>query len=138
VIRLLIVERTRWMGEAMVSALKDEVDISVVRIATEESEVLASLPQCNMLLISGLLPDGNVLNVLKSAHDVAPGLPVIVLDLSDSTAPATYFRAAGAAATLGDQESLSELIGRMRSLHIGSTPGAGIPILLGTTSGASV
>jgi DNA-binding NarL/FixJ family response regulator len=117
VIRLLIVDKLRCMCDAMVSILQNEADISVTNVATTMHEALHQLDHCDVVLVSADLPDEGALELIRAATAGHPEVKVIAMDVAGSVAGALRYVKAGAAGYVLEEDSVDELLAKVRAVH---------------------
>ena len=115
-IKLLIVDSVRPMRDLMGVVLRDEPDIAVVGCATSREEALAKLDCCNLVLVSASLTEDAGCNIISHIMAVHPDMKVLVIDVRDAQTGRLAYLAAGAAGFVLEDESIEQLLRKMRSV----------------------
>jgi DNA-binding NarL/FixJ family response regulator len=124
-IRVLVVDEARLMGEAIANVLDDQADIQVIGCATALSRAISGARQCDVVLLNANLGDDGgyrLIRTLTSWGD--PANPdsrprVLVFGLSEARATIMRWVEAGAQGYLSDDASVDELVKNVRSTYRG-------------------
>lgn len=119
VIRVLLVNQIRLMGNVIAAVLEDESDIQVVGCATTVDEALAQVPGCDVMLVSTRLPDNGALKLTQAITEDHPSVRVLALGLAESEAEVLQYVEAGAAGYVLKDDTVDELLENVRAAHSG-------------------
>ena len=119
-IHLLIVDRLQTMCETMVAVLREEPDICVVGVATTPGQGLALLSGCDMVLVTANLPEDGAIDFIHAVSRVDPHKKVLAMDVKDGQSAAAYYMDAGAADCVLENESVEELLSKVRAIYRGA------------------
>lgn len=112
-IRLLIVDNARLIGDALAVALKEKPDILVIDVATQVEEALSRLEQSDVVLAGASLPDGGAVRLIRAAARVDSPVKVVVTGADEDSV--LEFLEAGAVGYVLKQESIEDLVQRVRA-----------------------
>ncbi len=118
-IRLFIVDRTPAMCDTMTKVMAREPDIAVVGSSTSVSGVLPSLGDVDVVLVSADLPRRGLLELMQAVSEDYPAVRVVIMDCSETQEALLSYATAGLAAYVAEEESVEELLAKMRALHQG-------------------
>ncbi len=124
-IRVLIVDEVRLMGDAIASVLDDQPDIQVTGYASSVTQAVNHAKQCDVVVVNTNLPgDGayRLTRALSSWGDrtSADDNPrVLVLGLTDAEAAVVRWVEAGAQGYVRKDASLDDLLKNVRSAYRG-------------------
>jgi DNA-binding NarL/FixJ family response regulator len=121
-LRLLLVDDHKVFGESLAVALDAATCIGHIKLTSTVIGALraaASRP-FDVALIDLHLPDGDGVTVLQRLRARQPGMKAVVLSADTRPDVVRRARAAGAAAFLGKDSSLSTIIGVLRSVVAGT------------------
>jgi two-component system, NarL family, nitrate/nitrite response regulator NarL len=116
-IRLLVVDEVRLMGNAFETVLNQEPDIDVVGCATGVSEALPLVERCNMLLVSTTLPENGAWQLTRTVVHTHPSARVVVVGFAAGKLDILRYVEAGAAGYVLKEGSLAEMLGTLRAVH---------------------
>ncbi len=116
-IRLLVVDEVRLMGNAFENVLSQEADIEVIACVSSAGEALQSIECCNMLLVSTTLPDDGAWQLTRTVAQTYPAVRVVVVGLSASKLDILRYIEAGAMGYVLKEDSLSEMRETLRAVH---------------------
>ena len=116
-IRLFIVDKDRSLGETMAAILSGEPDIVVVGSAVSVADALPHLGDCDLILVTADLPCEGVLQFARVASKHTGSPQVVLMDWARTQEAFLQYAAAGVADYALEDESLDELLAKMRSLH---------------------
>jgi two-component system, NarL family, nitrate/nitrite response regulator NarL len=116
-IRLLVVDEVRLMGNAFETVLNQEPDIHVVGCAMGVGEALLLVERCNMLLVSTTLPENGAWHLTRTVVHTHPSARVVVVGLAAGKLDILRYIEAGAAGYVLTQGSLAEMLGTLRAVH---------------------
>ncbi len=117
-IRVVIVHEIRLMCEMIAGSLRDDPEIIVAGCATNLEEAKEEGSECDVILVSGGLPNGGALAVTHAFRS-SPSVKVVVLGLPESEPAILSFIEAGAVGYVCRENSREELLGIIRSVHAG-------------------
>jgi DNA-binding NarL/FixJ family response regulator len=121
-IRLLVVDRNQAMRDIMRLVLGDERDMQIVGFASNVEEALQQLDASNVVLVSASLPEDEVCQIITAVSRA--WTRVLAIDVPEQGAHA--YLAAGAAACVLEQESLDDLVARVRAVDQGASAPASV------------
>ncbi len=116
-IRLLLVDEVRLMGNAFVNVLSHEPDMEVVGCATTVDEALSLVAHCNMLLVSATLPKDGALELTRTVARTHPFVRVVIVGLSAAKADILRYVEAGATGYVLKEDSLEAMLVTLRAAH---------------------
>lgn len=118
-IRVLLVDETRLMGNVIADVLDQVADVRVVGWVTRPEEALAQAHGCDVILVSTRLPDDGALRLTRSV--VGRGFParVLILDLANSPREILDYVEAGAAGYVLKDDAVEDLVRKVRAAHCG-------------------
>ncbi len=120
-IHLLLVNEIRLMGNILTTALVGEPDIHVVncvKTAEEAFKIIQEYP-VDVVLVSTRLPDQGALALTTAVTEKAPHIKVLALGLTEEKKQVLQFIEAGAAGYVLNDDSLEDLVFRVRAAHAG-------------------
>ncbi len=118
-IRILVVYEHQLVGDIITAALQTELDFQVIGSVSTIKAVLARLQEasCDIVLISIDLPENSALQLTHLLFEQHNNVKVLITDLIRSTTAILQCIEAGAAGYVYADESLPDLIKKMRSLY---------------------
>lgn len=118
-IRILVAHEHRLIGDIITAALQTETDFQIVGYAATPETVLTYLQErsCDILLISIELPDNAALQLTHQLFEQQNTIKVMITDLIHSTTAILQCIEAGAAGYIYVDESLADLIRKIRALY---------------------
>ena len=118
-IRVLLVNQIRIMGNVIAAVLQNEPDIEVLGCAITLEEALARARTADVVVVSTRLQDNGALKVTQDI--TAAGLParVLVLGLAESREEILRYVEAGAAGYILQDDSVDDLLTKIRTTHGG-------------------
>jgi DNA-binding NarL/FixJ family response regulator len=117
VIRLFIVDKDWSLGETMTAILSGEPDIVVVGAAVSVADALPYLGDCDLILVTADLSCEGVLQLARAASGRSGGPQVVLMDWDRTQEAFLQYAAAGVADYALEDDSLDELLTKMRSLQ---------------------
>ncbi len=118
-IRLLLVNEIRLMGNVIAAALEDESGVEVVGTVTGAQEALSRAPQCDVVLVSTRLPNDDSLTLIQTLTQAHPEIKVLALGLAETEQEILRYVEAGAAGYVLKDDSVDELLKNVRAAHQG-------------------
>ncbi len=118
-IRLYIVDKDQSLGNLMTAILSGEPDILVVGSAVSVAEALPHLGECDLILVTADLPCEGVLQLARAASAHADGPQVVLMDWAHTQEAFLQYAAAGVTDYALEEDSLDELLSKMRTLQEG-------------------
>lgn len=124
-IRVLVVDEARLMGEAIANVLDDQADIEVIGCATALSQVVSGAKRCDVVLLNANLPEDGAYRLTRSLAswgdpcDPDSHPRVLVFGLNEAQAAIMRWVEAGAQGYVGDESSVDELVEHVRSAYRG-------------------
>src|SRR5438105_2355732 len=119
VIRVVVVDEVRLMGNVTASVLKNEADVSVLGCATAFDEALSLAAHGDIVLLSSTLPNDDALRLTSGLIKTYPAVKVIVTGLSDSEAAILQYIEAGVSGYVLRDESVERMLATIRAVHAG-------------------
>lgn len=118
-IRILVAHEHRLIGDIITAALQTETDFQIVGYAATPETVLTYLQErsCDILLLSIELPDNAALQLTHQLFEQQNTIKVMITDLIHSTTAILQCIEAGAAGYIYVDESLADLIRKIRALY---------------------
>jgi DNA-binding NarL/FixJ family response regulator len=94
--RLLVVDQVRARPGAAAAALAHQQDIEFLGVVHSVEEALATLQNCDMILVSATLPRGGALELVRAVTNLDPWVRVLVTNLAESQEASAPYIEAGA------------------------------------------
>jgi two-component system, NarL family, nitrate/nitrite response regulator NarL len=122
-IRMLVVHEMHLVGNAMANVFNNEPDIEVVAYVSSSEEGLARLEtcDCHMVVVGAVSPRGQILDFIHQVSQMAPAVKVVVVGLAEVEEFILQCFQAGAAGYVLQEDTLAELLKRIRATHRGET-----------------
>ena len=116
-IRILLVNDVRLMGNIVAASLADEPDLEIVGCASTIEEALALIQKddIDVALVSTKLQEGAI-KLTQRIVEQAPSTKVLAFGVSDHKERVLQFVEAGAAGYILDDDSLNELLAKVRAV----------------------
>jgi two-component system NarL family response regulator len=118
-IRVLLVNAIRIMGNVIAAVLQHEPDIEVVGCVTSADDALARASECDVLVVSTRLPDHGALRITQAISAANLPAKVLVLGLAESKEEILQYVEAGAAGYVLQDDSVDDLLTKIRTTHNG-------------------
>jgi DNA-binding NarL/FixJ family response regulator len=118
-IRVLLVNEIRLIGNVIASALEDESDVEIVGGVTSLDEALALAPKSDVVLVSTRLPEGGALKLTSAIAEAHPSVKVLVLGLAETKGQVLQYVEAGAAGYVLKDDSVGDLLSCIRAAQSG-------------------
>lgn len=118
-IRVLIIDSSRFICESMRTILSKEKDMYVVGCATTLEETHFLLPHSNAVLVNSTLQNESTLDLIRDIRDNYPQTRILVIGLSDIPEIILGYIEAGASGYILQHESITELMAKMRAAYEG-------------------
>jgi DNA-binding NarL/FixJ family response regulator len=118
-IRVLLVNEIRLIGNVIASALEDESDVEIVGGVTSLDEALALAPKSDVVLVSTRLPEGGALKLTSAIAEAHPSVKVLVLGLAEMKGQVLQYVEAGAAGYVLKDDSVGDLLSCIRAAQSG-------------------
>jgi DNA-binding NarL/FixJ family response regulator len=122
VIRLLVVDRNLTMRDIMRLVLGDERDMSIVGFASNVEEALQQLDRSNVVLVSADLLEAEACQIISAVS--REWTRVLAIDVPDQGTGRYAYLAAGAAACVLEQDTLDDLVTKVRAVYNGAPASA--------------
>lgn len=113
-IRVLLINEIPLTCNVITAVLDAEPDMTVVGCATTASEALAQANDCDVTLISTNMGNPGSLELVRRLKEAVPSAKVLVLGLTESEEQILPFVQAGAAGYILPEDSVDDLIARIR------------------------
>jgi two-component system nitrate/nitrite response regulator NarL len=120
-IRLLIVHEVRLMADLTASVLQRESDLKVVTCVYTTDAALTWLRKCryNVILVSVALPNDGAATLMQAVAKMDSSSKVLITGLMEAKAVILPWLEAGAAGYVHQDESVVELVQKIRSVNHG-------------------
>lgn len=116
---ILIAHHSRLVCDSLRNALDKQTDICVAGCATTEEELNFLLPHADMVLVGKELGQANIFHLLRTIHLTYPQVKVIVVGVQDEPETILRYIEAGVAGYILADESLDEMVGKVRAVTEG-------------------
>jgi two-component system NarL family response regulator len=116
-IRVLLVNDIPLTCNVITAVLEDEADLTVVGCATTVGGALAHAPDCDVALVGTSLGNPGSLELVRQLKERAPAAKVLMLGLTESEEQVLPYIQAGAAGYVLPEDSVDDLITRIRVAH---------------------
>ena len=118
--RVGLVNAIRILCNVIAAVLENEPDIEVAGCATTVDEALALAPRCDVLVVSTRLPNAGALHITQAVAQANLSTKVLILGLAESKDEILHYVEAGAAGYVLQDDSVEDLLTRLRSMHSGT------------------
>ena len=120
-IRVFLAHEHRVMNDAIAAVLQDDEEIEIVGSASDIESALAhpKFSSCHVVLVSIKLPGNKALQLLRTLVSKNYGVKVLITDLIQSNAAILQCVEEGAAGYVYEDESVTDLVEKIRALHQG-------------------
>ena len=122
IIRVLLVNQIRLLGNVLAAVLEDEPDMEVVGCATSVDEALGLAPKSDVILVNTRMSDGAAFKLIRAVTDAELPTKVLALGLAESKEQILYYVEAGAAGYVLKDHSVDDLLARIRAARAGRAP----------------
>ena len=119
-IRVVLVNSIRILGNVIATVLENEPDIDVVGRTTTVEEALTLASQCDVLIASTRLPDNGALRITQAVAQANLPVKVLILGLAESKEEVLHYVEAGAAGYVLQDDSVDALLAKLRSTYAGA------------------
>lgn len=116
-IRVLIVEEVRAICEIIATVLRAEPDVEVVGCATHLEEAVASLGDCDVVLVNTTLHNETSARLIRTLRKLAPKVKIVVMGLVRSQHAILQCIEAGVSGYVLKDSSLEELLKNIRAAY---------------------
>jgi len=118
-IRILIVGHNMLICNVLTAVLEDEPDISIVGGVTTINDAIRLAPESDVILVNVQMADGGAFKLMRAI--TAAGIPskALVMGLAESKNQIIQYTQAGAAGYVLKNESIDDLLGRVRDIYNG-------------------
>lgn len=118
-IKIIVAHQTRLIGNIIGSVLSDESDIKVVGKTDSVDGVLQFLEhqQCDIILVSGLMPNNGALEITQEVAKIAPETKVLVIGIPESKQIILQYVMAGASGYVLQDVSVEGLLDNVRAIY---------------------
>jgi DNA-binding NarL/FixJ family response regulator len=120
-IRVLVVEEVRAIGETLATVLRSEADIEVVGYAASLDETVPHVGACGVVLVNSPRQPEAATRLIQAVRKLAPKVKVVVMGLARSQAAILQCIEAGVAGYVLKDSPLSELLKHIRAAHNNET-----------------
>lgn len=119
IVRVLLVNQIRLLGNVLAAVLEDEPDMEVVGCAMSADEALELAPNSDVILVNTRMSDGAALKLIRAVADAELPTKVVALGLAESKEQILQYVEAGAAGYVLKDDSVDDLVERIRGAHAG-------------------
>jgi len=118
-IRLLLVQSARMLGDLMISVLQAQTDMEVVDCVYTKKDALTWLRRynCDVILVDSNLPDDDAYCLLQEVIGLQNGSKVLITGLFESEATVLRCLEEGATGYVLEGESLDEFVSKIRAVQ---------------------
>jgi DNA-binding NarL/FixJ family response regulator len=116
-IRVLLVNEIQLTCNVITAVLEEEADMTVVGCATTATGALARAHDCDVALVSTNLGNPGSLELVRQLRERLPAAKVLMLGLTESEEQVLPYIQAGAAGYVLPEDSVDDLIARIRVAH---------------------
>jgi DNA-binding NarL/FixJ family response regulator len=116
-IRVLLVNDIQLTCNVITAVLEDEADLTVVGCATTVKQALAQAANCDVALVGMRLGNPGSLELVRQLKERVPAAKVLMLGLTESEDEVLPYIQAGAAGYVLPEDSVDDLITRIRVAH---------------------
>jgi DNA-binding NarL/FixJ family response regulator len=118
---VLLVNRSKLICSVMAAALEDESEIQVVGAATSVGEALALAhsKNCDVVLVRNNLPNEGALGLVEALKKDVSSAKVLIIGVAERKEVILRFLEAGAVGYVLSDESVTDLVKKIRSAHQG-------------------
>lgn len=118
-IKVIIAHQTRLICNIIASVLSDESDITVIGKADNVADALNLLKNqtCDIMLVSGLLPNDGALEITQEAAKITPDTKVLVIGIPESKQIILQYVMAGASGYVLQDVSVERLLDNVRAVY---------------------
>lgn len=114
--RILIVNKTRFVCSVVAAALQDEPDMQVVGYATTVPGALAKADTCDIMAIDVQMPDEGALDLTKRIAKQFPNVRVLVTGVEEKPEIILSYIEAGAAGYVLEAVDVEQLVENIRAI----------------------
>lgn len=114
--RILIVNRTRFVCSVVAAALQDEPDMQVVGYAITVPEALEKAHTCDLMAIDVHMPDDGALELTKKIAIQFPNVRVLVTGVEEKPEIILSYIEAGAAGYVLEAVDVEQLVENIRAI----------------------
>jgi two-component system, NarL family, nitrate/nitrite response regulator NarL len=118
-IRVVLVNAIRILCNVIAAVLENEPDIEIVGCATTTDEALDLARQCDVLVISTLVPGDAAFQITQTVVQAKLPIKVLILGLAESKAEILRYIEAGAAGYILQDDSVDDLLEKIRTTYDG-------------------
>lgn len=122
-IRVTILHETHLIGNAMASVLGNEPDITIAGLASTFEDALSQLSStvCDVLLVNAQRPNQEVLDFIQRTNKQHKDTKIVLIGVVEAEEFILQCFQAGASGYALRDESLEDLVQKMRAVHEGKT-----------------
>ncbi len=118
-IRVVLVNAIRILCNVIAAVLENEPDIEIVGSTTTADEALALARQCDVLVISTLVPGDAAFRITQTVVQAKLPVKILILGLAESKAEILRYIEAGAAGYILQDDSVDDLLEKIRTTYDG-------------------
>jgi DNA-binding NarL/FixJ family response regulator len=118
-IRVLLVNEVRLVGDTIAALLRGESDIEVVAAVSSLGEALARVSEggCDVALVSATLPSDGTMRFVKALAGLECGVKSLVVGLTEAKWSILQYIEAGANGYVLEDDSAEQLLRRIRAAY---------------------
>ena len=114
--RILIVNKTRFVCSVLAAALQDEPDLHVVGYATTVGDAIKKVKTCDIMTIDVHMPDGGALELTKKIAAEFPRVRVLVTGVEENPDVILNYIEAGASGYVLEAVDVEQLVESIRAI----------------------
>jgi two-component system, NarL family, nitrate/nitrite response regulator NarL len=118
-IRVVLVNAIRILCNVIAAVLENEPDIEIVGSTTTVDEALDLARQCDVLVISTLVPGDAAFQITQTVVQAKLPVKVLILGLAESKTEILRYIEAGAAGYILQDDSVDDLLEKIRTTYDG-------------------
>lgn len=118
-IRVLIVDSVRFVGEATAAILDEEPDIEVIGWSRTTEDAMAQLDGCDVVVVNAGLSNSGALKLTRAIIDRGCAAKVLVCGLAETQPTIMRYVEAGAAGYVLGEAAVDNLLETIRAAHDG-------------------
>jgi two-component system nitrate/nitrite response regulator NarL len=118
-IRVALVNAIRILCNVIAAVLENEPDIEIAGCATTVDDALDLAHQCNVLIVSTLVPDDAAFQITQAVIQANLPVKVLILGLAESKEEILRYIEAGAAGYILQDDSVDDLLVKIRATYDG-------------------
>lgn len=114
--RILIVNKTRFVCSVVAAALQDEPDMRVVGYATSVTEAMKKAKDCDIMAIDVHMPDEGALELTKKIAEQLPQVRVLITGVEENSETILSYIEAGASGYVLEAVDVEQMVESIRAI----------------------